>query len=64
MSVKKILIIGAVIFVVSVLGWFVSVIFSVVTLGTKFRLIANIFGYTALWSVPITLILALISRKK
>lgn len=50
-------------FLISGLGWFVSVVFGVVTLG-KFRLAANVFGYIAVFSLPITMLIAIVHKKK
>lgn len=60
---NKWLAIGVLVFMISVFGWLVSVILSVLTLGTEFRLIANIFGYTAAISIPASLALAFLDRK-
>jgi hypothetical protein len=46
---------GIIFFVIGLAGWFVSVIFAVVTLG-KFRLMANIFGYMFALSLPLALL--------
>lgn len=52
---------GLIIFLIGLAGWFVSVIFSVVTLG-KFRLLANLFGYIMVASLPVALMGELIRR--
>jgi len=59
----KWLIWGFVIMLISGAGWFVSVILSVVSLG-QFRIAANIFGYIAAASLPISIVLAIVDRKK
>jgi len=43
---------GAILFVVGLIGWFVSVILTVITLGA-FKGVANIFGLIFLWSLPV-----------
>ncbi|OGF68829.1 hypothetical protein A3C73_01475 [Candidatus Giovannonibacteria bacterium RIFCSPHIGHO2_02_FULL_44_11] len=59
----KWLIWGVVIFIISGLGWFVAVVLNVVTLG-GLRFAANIFGYIAAASIPVSIVLAIIDRKK
>ncbi|OGF82980.1 hypothetical protein A2924_04490 [Candidatus Giovannonibacteria bacterium RIFCSPLOWO2_01_FULL_44_16] len=59
----KWLILGAVICIISGLGWFVMVILNVVSLG-QFRIAANLFGYIAAASLPISVVLAIVDRKK
>ena len=54
---------GLIIFLVSGLGWFVSVILSVVTLG-KLRMAANIFGMISAASIPLAIVLAIFDRRK
>jgi hypothetical protein len=53
---------GVIVFVISIFGYVVAVIFSALTFG-KFRLMANIFGYIAAWSMPVAVVLAFLNRK-
>ncbi len=46
---------GIIFFIVGLAGWFVSVIFAVITLG-KFKLLANIFGAIFVASLPTALL--------
>mgnify|MGYP001562474105 CR=1 FL=1 len=46
---------GIIFFIIGALGWVTSVVFAVVTLG-KFKLLANIFGYIFLTSLPAALL--------
>ncbi|MEK7636587.1 MAG: hypothetical protein AAB362_02775 [Patescibacteria group bacterium] len=53
---------GIIIFVLSLAGFIVSVVFNVITLGT-FRWTSNAFRIIAFLSLPIALILKLINRR-
>lgn len=57
---------GLLIFFVALAGWWISIIFSVITLG-HFRVITNAFGHFALWILPVTAVwefILWIKRKK
>ncbi|MBI2064726.1 MAG: hypothetical protein HYT62_01590 [Candidatus Yanofskybacteria bacterium] len=54
---------GLIFFGIGTVGWVVSVVFNVVTLGA-FAWISNVLGIIALLSLPIALICELIRRKK
>lgn len=59
----KWLIRGVIVFVISLLGFVVAVVFNTLTFG-KFRLLANIFGYIAAASIPVSIVLAVLNRDK
>ncbi len=67
MFIKRPIFWGIVLFVSGFLGWWVSVIFNVITLG-QLRWLSNFFGIIFIASLPaalaIELILWLIRRKK
>lgn len=57
---------GLIVFLIGLAGWFVSVIFAVITLG-KFKLLANLFGYLMVASLPLALageLIRWVKRKK
>jgi len=54
---------GIIIFIVSLIGFVISIVFNVVTLGA-FRWVSNVLGIIALLSLPVALLWELIRRKK
>ena len=56
---------GIILFLIGLAGWFISVIFSVVTLG-GFRSVGNFFGLLMLASLPVAIVLELVrwARRK
>ena len=61
--VNKWLILGIIIFIISGLGWFITIIFSVITLG-GFRNLANFFGIIFVVSLPSSILLAILDKKR
>ncbi|OGZ95941.1 MAG: hypothetical protein A2676_00590 [Candidatus Sungbacteria bacterium RIFCSPHIGHO2_01_FULL_51_22] len=51
------------VFLVSAVGWFVSVILNVVTYG-QLRIVSNMLGSIAFVSLPSVILCAIFSRKK
>lgn len=54
---------GLIFMVVGAVGWVFSVVLAVVTLG-KLRMLANIFGYIAFFSLPIAIVWELLNKLK
>lgn len=56
------ILLGIIVFVVSLFGWVVSVVLNVLTLGA-FRWVSNVFGVLALVSIPLAVIVKLLRKK-
>ena len=54
---------GILFFIIGALGWVIGIVFTAVSLG-KLRVLANLFGYIAIFSLPTALVLELIRKRK
>lgn len=61
--IKRPIFLGAILSVVGLLGWWLSVILTVVSVG-KFRDLSNFFGILMLSGLPVGIFISLIKRIK
>ncbi|OGN04649.1 MAG: hypothetical protein A3B99_04030 [Candidatus Yanofskybacteria bacterium RIFCSPHIGHO2_02_FULL_44_12b] len=54
---------GIIVLVLSAIGWVISVVLNVVTLGSL-RWVSNMFGIIALFSIPASVIWEIIRKKR
>lgn len=54
---------GMLFFIIGALGWVIGIVFAAVSLG-KLRVLANLFGYITIFSLPTALVFELIRKRK